>query len=45
MPDAPPIDADALLPVLERVYARVKEHCAEVTLPDDFTLLSVTRNR
>ncbi len=29
--------------MLERVYGRVKEYCAEVIMPDDFTVLSVTR--
>jgi sigma-B regulation protein RsbU (phosphoserine phosphatase) len=29
--------------LLERVYVRVKESCGEVSLPDDLTLLSVSR--
>jgi sigma-B regulation protein RsbU (phosphoserine phosphatase) len=28
---------------LERIYERVKAHCAEVALADDFTILSVRR--
>lgn len=29
--------------LLERLYKRVKEHCAAVSLPDDLTLLSLSR--